>query len=138
MPRLLCLLCCAASTVALQVSPARLDWLREAEKKHGRVAMVAVPALATIASVTGEDPVPWLNSQPAASQLVFYSAAGLLETLNLKRLGKGFTLKAGQTPGAVIPFVNASENLQFVEDVTGRVAMLGAAAMLSSSVFLAS
>ena len=133
MPRLLFLLCCAASTVALQLSPARLDWLREAEKKHGRVAMAALPALATIASVTGEDPLPWLNSQPAASQLVFYSAAGLLETVNLKRFGKGFTLKPGETPGRVIPFLNASENLQFVEDVSGRVAMLATAAMLASA-----
>lgn len=132
---LLCLAVAAmAASYGVTVSRARLDWLREAEKKHGRVALVALPVLASIASSTGEDPVPWLNSQPAATQLVFYSSAGLLETLNLKRFDKGFTLKAGEVPGKVIPFLNASERIHAIEDLSGRAAMLVATSMLLSSV----
>lgn len=104
----------------------------EAEKKHGRVALLAVPSLMTIAAMTGEDPVQFLNQQPVATQLCFYSAAGLLETLNLKRFDAGFKLKDGEEPGKLLP-LRASEKLHNIEDWSGRVAMLLAAAYFANT-----
>lgn len=109
-------------------------WVREAEKKHSRVALLALPTLATIASSTdGADPVPFLNSQPATTQLIFYSVAGLVESANLRRLGKGFSLKEGEEPGKLLP-IKAGDTLNSLEDAVGRAAMLACTFFLVSSV----
>lgn len=110
-----------------------LVWMREAEKKHARAAMVALPSLMLIASATGEDPVPWLNAQPAATQLGVYAAVGALEALNLRRLDRGFALKPGEVPGRVFPWVDAGAALHTIEDEVGRVAMLATAGVLVES-----
>lgn len=108
-------------------------WMKEAEKKHARVALLAVPSLMTIAQATGEDPVAFLNSQPVATQLAFYSSAALLESLNLRRFGKDpFTLKDDEEPGKLLPLA-ASPNLHAVEDWTGRIAMLVAAGYFANT-----
>ena len=109
------------------------DWLREAEKKHARVAMIAAPSLATIALATGDDPVPWLNQQPAMTQLLFYSTAGLLESLNLRRFDPGFKLRVGETPGRLLDTAPNRTNLDVLEDNVGRLAMLGVTSNLLSS-----
>lgn len=110
-------------------------WLLEAEKKHGRVAMIAVPTLARIAMTTGTDPVTWLNHQPIESQLIFYSVSGILETFNLRRFGKGFTLKEDETPGKLFKGATTpSLGLEFVENNAGRIAMLAAFAILVKTV----
>lgn len=112
----------------------RYTWLREAEKKHGRVALLAAPSLAVIALATGQDPVPWLNAQPVATQLVFYSLAGGAEAFNLRRLDKGFKLKPGEVPGRLLPVTNATvANLEGLEDGAGRIAMLATAMTLAVS-----
>ena len=109
-------------------------WLREAEKKHGRVALLAVPSLATIAMATGNDPVPWLNSQPIETQIVFYSTAGLLESFNLRRFDKGFRLKDDEEPGKLLDRIQVSTEVNSLEDNAGRVAMLIAASVFANSV----
>ena len=129
----LCLLLLPAVATAAFVDASTLTWMREAEKKHARAAMVALPSLMLIASATGEDPVPWLNAQPAATQLGFYAAVGMLEALNLRRLDRGFALKPGEVPGRVFPWVEADATLHTIEDEVGRVAMLATAGVLLGS-----
>ena len=114
--------------------PRHDSWFREAERKHGRVAMLAVPSLAAIALATGDDPVPWLNTQPVPTQIYFDAAAGLLETANLRRIERGFQLKDGEIPGKLLPVANVPPALQSVEDTVGRVAMLLAACAFAASV----
>ena len=114
--------------------PIHSSWMQEAEKKHGRVAMLALPALAAISMANGGvDPVPWLNAQPVSTQLVFYSVASALETVNLKRLDAGFKLKDGEVPGQLWK-VSFPPELGVLEDVTGRAAMIGAASVMLDSV----
>lgn len=111
----------------------QFTWLQEAEKKHGRAALVAAPSLAILAMATGDDPVPWLNHQPVETQLAFYSVMGLLESFNLRRIDKGFTLKEGEVPGRLLPITSDITTLNVIEDVAGRACMLGVAATLASS-----
>ena len=111
------------------------SWIQEAEKKHGRVAMLGLPAILAISAANpGTDPVQWLNAQPATMQLVFYSTAGLLETLNLKRLDAGFVLKQGETPGKLwnVSFIS-SPLFEETEDFAGRAAMVATAGMMIDS-----
>ena len=130
-----------ASACGLNLPPPTLQkvstlnrWVSEAEKKHGRVAMLAVPTLVTIAVSTRMDPVVWLNSQPATSQLVFYSVAATLESLNLKRFGKGFSLKEDETPGMLFKKNDPPPPLLSVlEDGVGRLAMIAALGIMVNS-----
>lgn len=103
--------------------PPPSSWTKEAEKKHARVAMLAFPTLAVLSSVTGSDPVVWLNHQPVETQIMAYSLAGTLESVNLSRLGKGFSLKDGEAPGKLVPW-DVNPDLDTAEDIVGRVAML--------------
>lgn len=125
-----------ASVHALRPSPLRhvpsADFVREAEKKHGRVALLAVPALATIAATTGENPVTFLSAQPVATQAGFFSACGAIEALTLARLGPKFTLRNGVTPGKFLPDdASVSDHADALETAAGRVAMLVAASWIS-------
>lgn len=115
-------------------TPFTSAWLREAEKKHGRVAILAVPALATISATNGGiDPVPWLNDQSSAAQLMFYASAGILESFNLRRFNANFALRDGEVPGQLWD-VNVPAGVDHAEDFAGRFAMLAATAMFVSSV----
>ena len=126
---LLVLTTASAFSIPTTTSP----WVREAEKKHGRVAMLAVPSLALLAMLNdGADPVPWLNAQPESTQLVFYASAAALESLNLRRFEDLFALKPGEEPGKLLP-VEASETWHNAEDYVGRVSMLVATSILASS-----
>jgi hypothetical protein len=114
-------------------------WVREAEKKHGRAAMLALPTLVALSAADpSADPVKWLNSQPVDFQLEAYSLAAVLESFNLRRLGKGFSLKEGVEPGRVwdsgktIPPL-----LSLSEDIVGRFAMLACFLFLFRSAVLA-
>ena len=116
----------AASAFTTPTSPWSSTWLREAEKKHARVALLAVPTLVAVGAATGDDPVGWLNQQPAATQLLFYATAGVLESYNLRRFDAGFTLKPSETPGKLLP-VSTVPEWDVAEDVAGRTAMIAAA-----------
>lgn len=110
------------------------DFVREAEKKHGRVALLALPTLAALPLLTGDpEPASYLLRQPAEVQLTFFSAGGLLESCALARLGPGFSLKPGVVPGVVPPLRAPTPALDAAEDALGRGAMLATTAMLALS-----
>ena len=108
-------------------------FVRDAEIKHGRVALLALPALAAVAA-TGADPVRYLSMQPVPAQLAFFAAAGTLEGVTFARLGPAFSLREDVVPGQLwdVPHPPA---LAHAEDVAGRAAMLAAAAVLALDVF---
>ena len=113
-------------------SPFAPSWVAEAEKKHGRAALVAVPALVGLGALT-DAPVDWLNAQPASVQAGFYAGAAILEAANLRRLDRGFALRAGEVPGKVLPGPPPPETLERLENGAGRAAMLVAVGWLAAS-----
>jgi hypothetical protein len=107
-------------------------FVREAEFKHARAALLAVPTLGIMSTMGVEEPVKWLSSQPVDTQLVFFSTAAVLESASLVRLGPNFSLKNGLVPG---DFFNGDDKVSTdLELMSGRVAMLVAAGMLVSGV----
>ena len=114
---------CEAFRTPPKTPPFSRGWVKESEKKHGRVALLAVPSLIAISTITSENPFWFLNDQPVETQLISYSIAGVLETFNLFRFERGFNLKRGEVPGKLLPF-NVSKTFEEVEDWSGRVAML--------------
>ena len=108
-----------------------VGFVREAEKKHGRVALLAFPTLATIYALTGENPVPYLSNQPVSTQVEFFTGAALLESLSLARLGPNFSLKDELVPGNFPPLSLPNKPADDFEDAAGRVAMLATTAVLS-------
>lgn len=126
------LLLLAGGTASLHVGSA---WQKEAEKKHGRVAMLAVPALLALGAGGVEEPVRWLSQQSVDTQAVFFSASAVLEAATgLPRLGYGFALKPGVAPGIYPPLGPPTERADRIETALGRAAMLTAAAMLAAGV----
>ena len=115
-------------------TPERYRWLQEAESKHGRAAMVAVPTLFALQSFTGQDPVSWLNAQPLITQCVFYASAAAAEVPSLKRLDKGFRIKEGLTPGKLIETATPTELATTCEKNLGRLAMLVTTLFFASSI----
>lgn len=124
----LLLLLCVSSAAAYSVGPFSSSWIAEAEKKHARAAMVAVPTLLALQSVT-DHPVQWLNAQPVETQVSFYASAAVLESVNLARHDYGFALKDGEEPGNVLG--REPSNLSIAaEMLVGRICMLSATALL--------
>lgn len=109
------------------------NFVRDAEIKHGRTALLALPALAAISSLTGENPVTYLSSQSLDTQVNFFTAAGLVEAGYLSRFGPKFSLKEGVEPGKFVSNIVPDKNLVFLEDVAGRAAMLGVSAYMLSN-----
>lgn len=99
-------------------------FIKEAEKKHGRIALLALPTLSTIASITGENSVTWLSCQPMETQLIFFSVVGALETVYLDRFKGTFDLKDEVIPGNFPPLPVPGKSMDFVENTFGRLAML--------------
>lgn len=104
-------------------------FVREAELKHARVALLAVPTLGIMSSMGIEEPVKWLSTQPLDTQLGFFSTAALVESASLARLGPNFSLKDGLVPGNFFNDKNVTVDLELM---SGRVAMLAAAGILVS------
>jgi hypothetical protein len=104
-------------------------FVREAELKHARVALLAVPTLGIMSSMGIEEPVKWLSTQPLDTQLGFFSTAALVESASLARLGPNFSLKDGLVPGNFFNDKNVTVDLELM---SGRVAMLAAAGILAS------
>lgn len=109
---------------------------REAEIKHGRVAMTSAVALAALAASGFEHPATVLSQCPVEQQLLFFSSIGVAEAATyLPRLGPAFSLKEGVVPG-VFGSVGPIASNTNVEDAVGRAAMCGVAAFLAKDVFL--
>ena len=128
------LLACGAGAFKVTTS-----WKQEAEKKHGRTAMLAVPALLALGASGVEEPVRWLSQQPVDTQAEFFAAACLVEAaFGLARLDYGFTLKEEVEPG-VYPPLTPPDNPQLdaAETNVGRAAMLVATIMLVQTLFFA-
>lgn len=121
-----------ATSYKLAIGPFTSSWISEAEKKHARVAMAAVPTLLALQGVT-DHPVTWLNEQSVATQVSFYAGAAVLESVNLARHDYGFSLKPGEEPGNVLN-VNATKLASVTELLVGRTAMLAATCLLLQAV----
>ena len=107
------------------------EFVRDAEKKHGRVALLALPTLGAIYALTGDNPVTYLSKQPAALQAEFFSVATVLESLSLRRFGPKFSLKDGIVPGNFAPLTPPTDKkLDSLEHASGRIAMLATAATM--------
>ena len=100
------------------------QWSVEAEKKHGRVAMVALASLVTLQSAGIDEPVRWLSQQPTDTQLVFFSQAAALESLSLRRLAGFARLRPEVEAGRFWPLGPGSKGVNAAEDWAGRAAML--------------
>tara|TARA_E500000178_G_C16626419_1_gene575659 strand:- start:61 stop:483 length:423 start_codon:yes stop_codon:yes gene_type:complete len=114
---------CFVPTLKKNTVPSE-KFIRDSEKKHGRIALLALPTLSTIASVTGENSVTWLSNQPMETQLIFFSVVGALETVYLTRFKDKFDLKDEVIPGNFPPLPVPKSNVDFIEDTLGRLAML--------------
>lgn len=117
----------------------RMDkgFIEEAEFKHARVAMMALPALAALSASGVDEPVKWLSQQPIDTQLTFFGTAGIIEAASLARLGPRFSLKEDLVPGNVFGLSNVSTSLVNSELYAGRAAMLGAACAFASALSVA-
>jgi hypothetical protein len=104
-----------------QLSP---KYLREVEKKHGRVALLALPTLAAL-SATGHVPATsWLASQPTDLQAIFFSSAAVVEAgATLPRFKERLELRDSVEPGRFFDLGPGSPELNKLEDAGGRVAM---------------
>ena len=114
-------------------TPPTPAYVRDAERKHGRVALLALPTLLALSTVD-PDPASYLARQPVDTQLLFFSVAGILEAASLPRLGPRYALRV--SPGNYPP-LKPMPALDAAEDAAGRAAMLGVTAFLLTS-FLAS
>jgi hypothetical protein len=134
MARMLLMLAClfdrsCAFRMSKLLSNVDSGFVREAELKHARVALLAVPTLGIMSSMGIEEPVKWLSTQPLDTQLGFFSTAALVESASLARLGPNFSLKDGLVPGNFFNDKNVTVDLELM---SGRVAMLAAAGILAS------
>ena len=117
------------------------QFIREAEIKHGRVAMVAGGVLAELYQMGFENPSMVLAHSPMWNQVAFFVAIGIVECVTyLPRLSVAFSLREGVTPG-VFGERNErfppTETMVAREDVVGRFAMLGVIAFLCTDVLSA-
>lgn len=133
--RLLTLVCALHISSAWRTDP---RWLKEAEKKHSRVALLALPTLFALKHAGVEDPPSFLASQPIATQIDFFSAAGLLEAgVSLPRLRNWFELRPDFEPGNITGDViktDLAKALDKAETGLGRLAMICSATWLLLSV----
>ena len=136
--RLLPVLLLVDGTTALRsaVAPANKGgrtFAREAEIKHGRVAMVSAGALALLANQGAEHPSMVLSSLPVVEQLGFFGAVGALEAaFYLPRVRYNMTEESGGLPGRTLAFapVTPPPAAVALEDAAGRLAMLAVTAYL--------
>ena len=101
-------------------------FVREAEIKHGRVAMTAAGVLAALAAHGVSNPTSALNDLPAHEQLLFFASVGALEAgTYLPRVRSFGRLADGVTPGRFLPadFPPPPTLAVRCEDAAGRLAM---------------
>lgn len=112
-------------------------FVREAEMKHGRVAMTAGLVLAALAAGGCDHPTAALARCTVSQQILFFSGVGVAEAVTcLPRLGPRFSLKDGLQPGRLFWNTEDAEDAEAyattvaTEDAVGRIAMLGVFAYL--------
>jgi hypothetical protein len=107
-------------------------FVRDAEIKHGRVAITSALVLSTLSAQGFDHPSAVLSQCSVSDQALFFSAIGLLEALvYLPRLENRFRLREGIEEGRIVESkLPTPKGLLLIEDVTGRLAMLGVAAFL--------
>lgn len=102
-------------------------FVRDAEFKHGRVALVSGAVLSVLSEHGFAHPTAALAQAPVATQLLFFSALGVVEALvYLPRLSYTFSLKPGVVPGRVLPknVVSTNALVEELELTAARGAML--------------
>jgi hypothetical protein len=100
-------------------------FVRDAEIKHGRVALVSGAVLATLASVGLEHPSAALAHSSIDTQLEFFSAIGIADAaIYLPRFASMFSLRDGVVPGKLIPGMHATPEFTRIELNVSRCAML--------------
>ena len=104
-------------------------FVREAEKKHARIALLALPTLGAIYAATGDNPATYLSHQSADVQSAFFGVSSLFEAASLSRLAPNFALKDGVTPGNW-GVKSVSADTEKLEDAAGRIAMLATTATI--------
>lgn len=116
------------SSSALQLPSS--SFIRDAEIKHGRVAMTSAVVLSALADQGFEHPSAVLSQCSISEQAMFFSGIGLLESsVYLPRLSYGFRLKSDVTEGNIFGG-DPPPNLSYLEDMWGRIAMLGVATFM--------
>ena len=107
------------------------SFIREAEIKHGRVAMTSAAVLSALSLTGFEHPATVLSECSSSDQLTFFSSIGILESIfYLPRLDYRFSLKKGAEPGQIFDIDPPNETNVLLEDVWGRIAMLGVASFI--------
>jgi hypothetical protein len=102
-----------------------MAWLKETEKKHSRVALLALPALFALKGTGVEEPISYLSQQPLGTQIDFFSLSAILEAgVSLPRFQNFFDLKEGLVPGNVLGAENVPKSLDNAETGLGRMAMI--------------
>ncbi len=100
-------------------------FVKDAEIKHGRVALVSGAVLTALAFAGLEHPSTALAHSSIETQIEFFSAIGIAEAATyLPRLSSMFSLRDGVVPGKFIPGVNAKPGLTRIELNVSRCAML--------------
>lgn len=100
-------------------------FVRDAEIKHGRVAMVSGTVLASLTAAGIDHPTAALSHCPVDAQVLFFSAIGIAEAATyLPRLSSMFSLRDDAVPGELIPRVTAEPWLSRMELNVSRVAMI--------------
>ena len=108
------------------------SFIREAEIKHGRVAMTSVVALSMLSGQGFDHPSTVLSQCSSTDQVMFFSAIGILEALvYFPRLNYRFSLKKNIEVGKILDSLPEPDpNIVFLEDIWGRLAMLGVASFM--------
>ena len=108
-------------------------FLLDAEKKHARVALLALPTLVALGASGIDTPTSWLASQAASTQLEFFAGAGAVEAAcSLPRFKERFELRDNVEPGRFFGLGPGSDELNAAEDLAGRAAMMATIAYMAT------
>ena len=100
-------------------------FIKDAELKHGRVALVSGAVLAALSSAGVAHPTAALATMPLQDQLLFFSAIGVAEAATyLPRLDGMFSLKDTVFPGRLLPWASPTTGAREFELNTCRAVML--------------
>lgn len=133
------LTCFGADGLVMSTPSRPGSFVRDAEIKHGRVAMTSAAVLYWLSSQGFEHPTMVLSECDLMQQLSFFSTLGVIESATyLPRIDYGFRLKEGVVPGQVLPLTSSPPpDAIKAEDFAGRIAMLSVVAFMLQDVMRA-